>query len=64
MEYTEELLLEVRERGRELPDVWIRSNPAVSQTAKQDCVTDLVFRNGSLVWCGSPSTSGPLFQLS
>ena len=64
MEYMEDLLLEVRKRVRELPDVGISSNPAVSQNPKQDCVTNLVFRNGFLVQPGSPSTSGPLFKLS
>lgn len=64
MEYIEDLLLEVRKRMRELPDVGISSNPAMSQNPKQDCVTNLVFRNGFLVQPGSPSTSGPLFKLS
>ena len=34
MEYIEDLLLEVRKRVKELPDVGISSNPAMSQNPK------------------------------
>lgn len=58
MEYIEDLLLEVRKRVRD-SRCWDQFKPSHKPESKQDCVTNLVFRNGFLVQPGSPSsTSG------
>ena len=56
--YRHEIIAEVRERVRDLLDVWSSSNPACSQDTKQDYVTNLGFGNGFFVQPGSLSTSG------
>lgn len=56
--YRREIIAEVRERVRDLLDVWSSSNPACSQDTKQDYVTNLGFGNGFFVQPGSLSTSG------